>query len=190
MQKLVSAYAEPQRQYHTIQHLTECLSLLSHNLYLAADPATVEISLWFHDAIYNVTAQDNEVRSADWAVGELSSAGVAAELVDRVRQHILATRHAALPQGQDQMLLVDLDLSILGAARSRFKEYETQVRAEYAWVPESLFRQKRAELLAEFLARRPIYNTLPLRELLEFQARKNLAYSLQQLRGGNRLETG
>lgn len=184
MQQLVSAYAEPQRKYHTLQHLTECLALLSQHLHVAVEPAEVEVALWFHDAVYDVTAHDNEARSAAWAVEALSAAGVSAGRVERVWQHILATRHAALPQGQDQQLLVDVDLAILGSAHARFEEYEVQVRAEYAWVPEPFFRQKRAEVLAEFLARRPIYNTAPLREALERQARENLAYSLQQLHGG------
>jgi predicted metal-dependent HD superfamily phosphohydrolase len=78
------------------------------------------------------------------------------------------------------MLLVDIDLSILGAPRPRFDEYEAQVRAEYGWVPGFLFRRKRREILAEFLARNPIYNTPRLRESLEGRARENLAYSLEQ----------
>lgn len=183
MQKLTAAYEEPQRKYHTLQHLTACLALLSQYRHVAVEPAEVEAALWFHDAVYDVTAPDNEARSAAWAVEALSAAGVAPARVARVRQHILATRHAALPQGQDQQLLVDIDLAILGADHARFAEYEIQVRAEYAWVPEPLFRQKRAEVLAEFLARDPIYNTAPLRDALERQARENLAGSLQQLLG-------
>lgn len=188
MQKLTAAYEEPQRKYHTRQHLTECLALLSQYRHVAVEPAEIEAALWFHDAIYDVTAPDNEARSAAWAVEALSAAGVAPARVARVRQHILATRHAALPQGQDQdqdqQLLVDIDLAILGADRARFAEYEIQVRAEYAWVPEPLFRQKRAEVLAEFLARAPLYNTAPLRDALERRARENLVGSLQQLHCG------
>ena len=182
MQRLVSAYQEPHRKYHTVQHLTECLSLLEQDLDLAAEPGEVEIALWFHDAIYDVKASDNEARSADWAERELTQAGVASERIRRIGEHILATRHAALPQGQDQMLLVDIDLAILGAVRARFDEYETQVRAEYGWVPGILFRRKRREVLNEFLARNPIYNTPRLRQALESQARDNLAYSIQRLR--------
>lgn len=74
-------------------------------------------------------------------------------------------------------------ITAVGAARARFEEYEAQVRAEYAWVPEPLFRQKRAQVLEGFLARRPIYNTAPLREAREHQASENLATSIQRLRG-------
>lgn len=183
MQRLVSADGEPQRKYHTVQHLSECLSLMEKNLDLAEKPAEVEVALWFHDAIYDIKASDNEARSADWAEAELRLAGVAPESIDRVKAHILATRHSALPQGQDQMLLVDIDLAILSASRVRFDEYEVQVRAEYSWVPGFLFRTKRRDVLAGFLARQPIYNTPTLRDAFESQARENLTYSLHQLGG-------
>jgi predicted metal-dependent HD superfamily phosphohydrolase len=77
MQRLVSAYEEPHRKYHTVQHLSECLSLCEQHLDLAVEPSEVEIALWFHDAIYDIKASDNEARSADWAQSELSRAGVA-----------------------------------------------------------------------------------------------------------------
>ncbi len=181
MQRLLAAYAEPQRHYHTGQHLSECLGLLDQHLALANEPGEVELALWFHDAIYDVRANDNELKSAEWAVRELQQAGVASERIQRVQELILATRHSARPEEPDQALLVDVDLSILGAPRARFEEYEHQVRAEYAWVPEPLFRQKRRAVLSEFLSRRPIYNTQQLLSALENQARANLSWSLQQL---------
>ncbi|MDG9926998.1 MULTISPECIES: N-methyl-D-aspartate receptor NMDAR2C subunit [unclassified Pseudomonas] len=179
MRRLLAAYAEPQRRYHTVQHLSECLALLEIHLELAAEPAEVEMALWFHDAVYDVKGADNELKSAEWAEAELSEAGVSAERIARVSNHILATRHTALPEGQDQMLLVDIDLSILGAPRPRFEEYERQVREEYGWVPDPLFRGKRQTILEEFLHRSPIYSTRVLREALEGRARENLAYSLR-----------
>lgn len=179
MHRLLAAYAEPQRKYHTVQHLSECLALLEHHLDLAAEPAEVEMALWFHDAVYDVKGADNELKSAAWAEMELSEAGVSAERIARVSSHILATRHGGLPEGRDQMLLVDIDLAILGAPRSRFEEYERQVRAEYGWVPEPLFCCKRQALLEEFLHRSPLYSTPVLREALQGRARENLAYSLR-----------
>ena len=52
----------------------------------------------------------------------------------------MATRHAALPAGGDEQLLVDIDLAILGASAARFAEYERQIRAEYAFVRRSGLR--------------------------------------------------
>lgn len=176
--QLIAAYREPQRHYHTLQHLSECLGLFAAHRDLAADAAEVEIALWFHDAVYQVRAGDNEDRSADWAAAALNGAGVAPDRVARVRELILATRHAAQPLGQDQTLLTDIDLAILGAPRPRFEDYEAQVRAEYHWVPLWLFRRKRRDILAGFLARPSIYGTPSLRARFETRARDNLARAL------------
>src|SRR5690554_3553719 len=184
MQRLVSAYQQPQRKYHTLQHLSECLLLLSQHRGLAVEPDEVEMALWFHDAIYDVMAHDNEARSAEWAAQALADAGVPTARVERITQHILATRHSALPEGRDQALLVDIDLAILGAESLRYQAFERQVREEYAWVPEPLFRQKRAEVLEGFLGRPQLYNTPALREALEAQARVNLAGAIAALRRG------
>jgi predicted metal-dependent HD superfamily phosphohydrolase len=181
MRKLIAAYEQPQRKYHTLQHLAECLSLFDEYAGLADEPGETGIALWFHDAVYDVRASNNENKSAEWAEAELQQAEVARERIERITQMILATRHDMLPRGQDQALLVDIDLAILGAARPRFMEYEAQIRAEYAWVPEDIFKQKRSAVLRKLLARKPLYATPELRELLEHHAKANLAYSLQLL---------
>lgn len=181
MRRLLSAYSEPQRKYHTVQHLSECLALFDRHLALAVEPAEVEIALWFHDGVYEPRASDNEVRSAEWAERELRGAGVAPEVIRRVKELIMATRHSAPPQGNDQTLMVDIDLAILGAPRARFDEYEAQIRAEFSWVPSPIFRRRRREVLSEFLARSPIYGTPELREEFEARARENLARALDRL---------
>jgi predicted metal-dependent HD superfamily phosphohydrolase len=185
MRRLLAAYSEPERRYHTVQHLSECLTLLDRYRELSAEPAEVEIALWFHDGIYDVRGSQNEIHSAEWAEREMRAAGVAPERVARVSELILATRHAVPPQGQDQMLVVDIDLAILGAPRSRFDEYEAQIRAEYSWVPGFLFRAQGRQVLAEFLCRDPIYSTPALRDALEGRARDNLAYALRRLGRSN-----
>ena len=177
MQLLIAAYNEPQRKYHTEQHLKECLSIFNDHRALAEEPAEVEMALWFHDAIYDIkaTGGKNEDQSADWAVEELQKANVAPERVARIKDHILATKHSALPRGADQQLLVDIDLAILGAQPERFAEYEQQVRQEYHHVPGLIFNWKRKQILKAFLARSPIYATPELNAIFEQQARQNLA---------------
>ena len=172
--QLTAAYAEPQRHYHTLQHLGECLALFDDARTLAAHPAEVELALWFHDAIYDIKGHDNEQRSADWARDALRDADAPADAAQRVHDLVMATRHTAVPSGRDEQLLVDIDLSILGAARARFDEYEQQIRKEYAYVPGFLFRRKRREILKGFLDRPAIYSTPHFHDALEARARDNL----------------
>jgi predicted metal-dependent HD superfamily phosphohydrolase len=174
---LMTAWRQPHRRYHTLQHLGECLDLFERVGALAAQRAEVEVGLWFHDAVYDVQRSDNEARSAEWLRDAARADGVAGDVVERICALIMATRHAALPSGVDAQLLVDIDLAILAAAEPRFAEYERQIRAEYAFVPESTFRARRRTVLAGFLARERIYSTARLYDELEASARVNLAHS-------------
>jgi predicted metal-dependent HD superfamily phosphohydrolase len=172
---LLARYSEPHRAYHTLQHLGECLALFDEVASLARHAAEIELALWFHDAIYDVPAVDNEARSADWAVSALRAAAAPATVAERVHALVMATRHAASPTpGTDEELLVDIDLSILGATPERFAEYETQIRREYAHVPEAEFWQRRKGILRAFLDRPAIYGTQPLHARFEAAARNNL----------------
>lgn len=181
MGEVLAAYAEPARRYHTAEHLSDCLTLLREHRELSEFPAEVELACWFHDAIYEVKAVDNEARSAHWAVEALSRAGAPPEKTARVRQSILATRHSEAPVSRDAALLADLDMGILAAPRARFDRYEAQIREEFAWVPEALFRTRRAALLQGWLSRPHLYHTPRLRALWEQTARDHLAYSLEKL---------
>jgi predicted metal-dependent HD superfamily phosphohydrolase len=83
-----------------------------------------------------------------------------------------------LPSGADEQLLVDIDLAILAADDERFAEYERQIRAEYAFVPEATFVARRRSILAAFLDRERIYSTPRLHDELERPARANLARAI------------
>lgn len=174
LSQLLARYAEPHRHYHSLHHLDECLRLLEAHRAAAERPAEVALALWFHDAIYDVNRHDNEAQSAAWAVEALSAAGLPGEVIRRVHALVMATRHDAVPEGRDAALLVDIDLSILGAPPPRFAEYERQIRAEYAHVPAQQFEERRRAILSRFLERRPLYVTPGLRAEREAQARANL----------------
>lgn len=176
--ELLQSYSEPQRHYHTLQHLGEAMGLLQPALGLATHPGEVALALWFHDAVYETQSKDNEACSADWAVAVVRGQGLPADIAERVHGLIMATCHAAQPSGIDAQLLVDADLGILAADPLRFSEYELQVRAEYEWVPLPLYRAKRREVLLGFMQREAIYCTDWFRQRLEARARRNLAQAL------------
>lgn len=177
--ELLKRYAEAHRAYHTLQHLAECLTAFEHIRDLAAHPAEVEAALWFHDAIYDVHRSDNEELSAAWARTALLAGGARPVSAQIVSSLVLVTKHTAVPQTQDEFVLIDVDLSILGAEELRFAEYERQIRVEYGFVPEPVFLQKRRAILASFLARPHIYSTAHFRAALEERARRNLARAIE-----------
>ncbi len=179
--ELVTRYSEPHRCYHTLQHLRECFAHFDTARHLAQRPTEVEISLWLHDAIYDVHRHDNEAASAAWAQRALTDAGLGNSTIERVHSLIMATCHNAQPVTPDAELLLDVDLAILGASLDRFDVYERQVRAEYTHVPEQQFREGRAQILSTFLSRPKLYLTSHFRALLEQPARANLQRSLSAL---------
>jgi len=181
-EELIARYSEAHRFYHTVRHLNECFAQFRDLRPSAERAGEVELALWFHDAIYDVRRSDNEARSAEWARSSALAAGLGREAADRVRSLIMFTRHAAEPAGIDAQVLVDTDLSILGAAPARFDEYERQIRQEYGWVSEFVFRRKRRAILEEMLARPRIFSTALFYLRYEDAARSNLSRSIARLR--------
>jgi len=178
---LSARYTEVHRAYHTLQHIEECFHAFEGARGLAQSPGAVGIALFYHDAIYDTHAHDNEEKSAELACQMLARMGAEPSLLQSMTDLILVTRHAALPQTLDEQLVVDIDLSILGATQERFDEYERQVRQEYSWVDDAIFRSVRGRILQEFLARRDIYSTTSFRDRLEQPARENLKRSIAAL---------
>ena len=95
--------------------------------------------------------------------------------------HLLAAWPSIVAEFPDARLLVDVDLSIFGAAKPRFEEYERQIRHEYSWVPEDVFCERRVRILTSFLDRPAIYGTPYYASRLETRARENLRRSLARL---------
>jgi predicted metal-dependent HD superfamily phosphohydrolase len=185
--RLIEAYQSPQRHYHNLSHIHECLE---HARMLPSD-APFEIAvltaIWFHDIVYDPQHHDNESKSAEWAAVELRSLGCEEAFIKSVDELILDTRHTQLPLAESGRYMVDIDLAILGAAPDRFDEYERDIRREYAHVSDTDFRSGRAVILKRFIARDAIYLTLPFRERYESQARTNLQRSLHKLTGESKL---
>lgn len=176
---LLDAYSEPQRHYHTIQHIVECLAFFHQIKNQLNDPIAVELAIWFHDAIYNPQAIDNEEKSAELMEQYCSQLFEKAQL-QKVYEWIIATKKHSPATDQDLNYLLDIDLAILGSSKRRFAEYEQQIQQEYSWVDADLYRVKRAEVLNYFLEMKPLYQTEYFRDLLQAQAKYNLTSSLSK----------
>ncbi|HEY2737914.1 MAG TPA: N-methyl-D-aspartate receptor NMDAR2C subunit [Thermoanaerobaculia bacterium] len=182
--EILRAHREAHRAYHTLEHLAECFAHLEAVRQHAERLPEIQIALWFHDSFYDTWRSDNEERSAAWARSVLLDAGApgdASAVAGRISDLILATRRHAAATSMDMALMIDIDLAILGANPPRFADYEQQIREEYHWVPNFLFRRKRRQFLASLLARPRIYHTDFFRARLEAAARRNLQTSLENL---------
>ena len=179
--QLLAAYRQRHRHYHTARHIQACLEQFDAVRGDAADPHAIELALWFHDAVYNPYRADNEQASADWATRFLRDNGAPASLHGRVHALIMATRHEAVADGHDAAILIDIDLSILGAGAEAYEAYRRAVRREYRWVPGPLFRRSRRAVLASFLERERIFLTERFHASREAAARRNIAAELDRL---------
>jgi len=179
--ELERRYREPHRAYHNFDHIGHCLAEFAAVKELAESPEAVELAIWFHDAVYDTHAKDNEEQSAKMAARFLDEAGVGAGLASDVEALILATKHSAPPTSRDAALLVDVDLAILGQPRERYAEFEREIRQEYSWVPAADFAAGRGAILRRFLERPWVYATEAMRSRYELAARENLAWAIGQL---------
>ena len=142
----------------------------------------IEMALWFHDAVYDPKASDNEERSAALASEAMEGASISPAFIADVVRLVMSTKTHTTGAHDDARWMIDIDLSILGRDQMRFDEYEAQIRAEYAWVPADVYAKKRAEILEGFLARDRLFSTDYFHQRYESQARANLAGLIASLR--------
>lgn len=178
--KLIAAYNEPHRRYHTLNHIEHMLDeLAASRAHDVGDYQKIALAIWYHDAVYEPLSASNERQSAEWAKQFLmqhdrsSLAGDIFELVMSTASHQATTKDAAG--------LIDIDLSILGSSPERFSEFERQVREEYSIVPTIIYRIKRKAILQKFLQQNVLYKTDFFRDRYEVQARKNLSLLIESL---------
>lgn len=171
--KLVAAYSEKQRAYHTLQHLYECLVLLDSIRSDLKDAYSVELALWFHDAVYDPQAKDNELKSVE-LFEKYMAQDLSVEIVEKIKRWIIATQKHESTNELDLQFLLDIDLAILAASPERFEEYEQQIQQEYAWVDPDVYSIKRKEVLAHFYQAEPLYQTEYFQQNFEQKAKQNL----------------
>ena len=186
-QALDACYGEPARAYHNWTHIEAMLagldSVRGEAEFQAVRYDEIELAIYFHDAIYDPHAKDNEARSAEMfrqAVARGSIIGP--EAIERIAEMILATMTHGPSADSSTKLLLDLDLQILGSPPQSYDAYAHAVRAEYGFVPEELWRSGRAAVMKRFLERPAIFQTAHFNRLYEGAARENIAREVAGLR--------
>ncbi|MES2660834.1 MAG: phosphohydrolase [Verrucomicrobiota bacterium] len=173
---LYTCYTEPHRHYHNLRHIEAMLSKMDD---VAPGDAAMELSIWYHDAIYDPKARDNEERSATFFGTEFGH-HLDKDLSDRVVRMILATDYARpRSAAPDEDMIRDIDLSILASAPEDYRAYTLAVRMEYAHVPDADFRTGRRAVMERFLEG-SIYHTAVF-AAEESKAKENILVELDSL---------
>ena len=179
---LLERWAEPQRKYHTLDHLVTVLARATELTAYADDPDTVALAAWFHDAVYRPDRSENEERSADLAERALREAGVAEKRVTDVARLVrLTVTHDPAEGDHDGEVLCDADLAVLAGDPAAYAAYAAAVREEYGFVPDDLFRAGRADILRRLLELPRLFRTSYAYDQWEAVARRNLTTELELL---------
>jgi predicted metal-dependent HD superfamily phosphohydrolase len=184
---LISRWSEPQRRYHTVDHLAAVLDgidvLEAYEKY-ADDVDLVRLAAWFHDAVYLPDRSENEERSARLAERALPEAGVSAAGTAEVARLVrLTVTHAPADDDPNGQVLCDADLAILASPPAAYAVYTAAVREEYAFVPPEAFREGRAAILRQLLELPRLFHTPYGTREWEGPARRNLESELNLLTG-------
>lgn len=176
---LLSRYAERHRHYHGPAHLQDVLSHIDDLADHAPDIDVVRLAAWFHDAVYDPRADDNEEQSAQLAEKGLARLAVAPGIIDEVVRLVRLTA-AHRPEGADHngAVLCDADLAILASDESSYSAYREGVRAEYGHLDDASFSRGRARVLRSLLARNPLFTTPTAVGRWELAAKHNIVAEL------------
>lgn len=178
---LVTAYSEKHRYYHTSKHINAMLNHFDKVKHVSKKPDELELAIWFHDAIYQPFSKTNELDSANWAKNFLTTSGIDPQISELVHSLVMATDHSSDVTTNDEKLIVDIDLTILGAEANVYDQFEHNVRKEYKLVPSFVFNKKRKEILVSFLQQDSIYRHDYFKDKFEATARENLERTISRL---------
>jgi len=174
-QRLLDGYDEPQRHYHTLAHIEQCMAMFDQCSSLAHNPDALELAVWFHDVIFEPGKSDNEARSAKLylqfsdGVHDQATRG----LVERL---IMATLHdGSSLEDSDARYMVDIDLSSFGLSWEYFLEDSGNLRLENADLSDAEYYRRKTSFQGRLLARERFYLSDYFAERLDAQARANLA---------------
>ena len=170
--ELARLLGAPQRRFHNLDHIRDCLRHMDEVVALLRDPDAMELALWFHDAVYTPGDPTNERRSTELFLG--LSAGASPTLRRRVCGLVLATRHSRIASTGDRRYIEDIDLVGFGAPWEEFMRAGDLLRLEFEDQPDAPYYLGQVKFL-EQLARRPVFfGTEYFRQRHEARAQDNL----------------
>lgn len=155
-------------------HLYQLFMLMENHPNEIRNHSLIELSILFHDIVYDPQRNDNEKKSAELAdemVGKYLDGALRHELKLMIESTQL---HKPILATSDNQYFLDMDLSILGVSSRIYSGYVRKIRQEYSILPNKQFDIGRKDFLIKFLQRPRIYYTDMYYEQFEEQARANM----------------
>ncbi len=187
---LITRWCTDGRHFHGLRHLADVLNRVDVLAEETHQPDLVRLAAWYHGAIFDAASAatyanrggENEMASAELALAQLTELGVPAVAATRVA-HLVSEllRHDPAPGDVDCAALCDADLGGLAVEPQRYRDYQADVRAEYAHIPTADFLDARITIITKLLSRDTLF-TSPLGGAWEDPARQNLSAELQRLK--------
>lgn len=150
--ELIKRYNDPKRSYHNVDHIENVAAYIHANREKAENSPALLWAALLHD-FFPPWEKNAEQRSADESAIFLKNLGMKEELIEQVKKLIVFTAHHFSASNQDERLLADADLFILGEEAWRYDLYASQIRREYAHIITPLFNNGRRKFLSKLLAR-------------------------------------
>lgn len=180
--ELITRHSEPLRRYHGPGHLSALFYLMALHAPHIPPGTSPRLAIWWHDAVYDPQARDNEERSAGLAREHLAQLGAPAALIQTTANLILMTKnHWTGPSAGDGDYFLDADIAVLGAPAKVYNRYVADVRQEYSWAPDPAWRAGRSTFLQAALTRPRLFRTDAFETSYGQQARLNMDRELESL---------
>ena len=162
----------PERRFHNLHHIRDCLDRFDEVASLLSDRDAVEVALWFHDAVYVPSDADNERYSAELFFAR--SNGANPLFRRRVCGLILATRHQGEAHSNDRRFIEDIDLAGFGAPWDQFMREGALLREEFAAKTDAQYFAGQVCFLERLKQRPWFFATDYFRDRYEARAQANL----------------
>ncbi len=176
---LEKAYTSPSRKYHNLTHIEAMISSFEVYKNQFQFPNEVLYAIFYHDIIYETTQNDNEQKSAEYAISILPENTTLNQQL--IYDMICATQLHQQNPIEDINWLIDFDLKILASDWEHYQIYCEQIRKEYKIYPDLLYKPGRKKALEHFLENDFIFQTNEFRTKYEAKARENIRKEIEQL---------
>lgn len=180
--EISSLYSQPNRFYHNLVHIQECLTYFLDLKKIVKNPIEMYLAVIFHDVVHNPKDSTNEVASANFASEYLKNNLVAPNVDIKLIEHLikLTAYHDQEIENleYDERLFLDIDMSIFIASKNRLLEYENQIFQEYSNVISiSEYQLGRLTFLKK-IQNKHIFRSSYFRSRFEETAKKNISFLL------------